>query len=70
MKFSIIFVLIFITSCAVNIVTSAIGGQTSFLLMFGMAVIAAAGWVTYASADAVSELGENKNFETYLEERD
>ena len=38
--------------------------------MPGMAVIAAAGWVTYASADAVSELGEYKNLETCLEEKD
>ena len=46
------------------------GGIISSLLMPGMAVIAAAGWVTYASADAVSELGEYKNLETCLEEKD
>ena len=45
------------------------GGTISSLLMPGMAVIAAAGWVTYASADAVSELGEYKNLETCLEEK-
>ena len=45
------------------------GGIISSLLMPGMAVIAAAGWVTYASADAVSELGEYKNLETCLEEK-
>ena len=46
------------------------GGIISSLLMPSMAVIAAAGWVTYASADAVSELGEYKNLETCLEEKD
>ena len=46
------------------------GGIISSLLMPGMAVSAAAGWVTYASADAVSELGEYKNLETCLEEKD
>ena len=46
------------------------GGIISSLLMPGMAVIAAAGWMTYASADAVSELGEYKNLETCLEEKD
>ena len=46
------------------------GGIISSLLMPGMAVIAAAGWVTYASADAVSELGEYKNLETCLEKKD
>ena len=46
------------------------GGIISSLLLPGMAVIAAAGWVTYASADAVSELGEYKNLETCLEEKD
>lgn len=35
----------------------------------GMAVIPAAGWATYASADAVSELGDYKNLETCLEEK-
>ena len=43
------------------------GGVISSLLIPGMAVITAAGWVTYASADAVSELGEYKNLETCLE---
>ena len=37
--------------------------------MPGMAVIAAAGWVTYASVDAVSELSDYKNLETCLEEK-
>ena len=46
------------------------GGVISSLLIPGMAVITAAGWVTYASADAVSELGEYKNLETCLEEKD
>ena len=46
------------------------GGVISSILMPGMAVITAAGWVTYASADAVSELGEYKNLETCLEEKD
>tara|TARA_B100001559_G_scaffold137694_1_gene115655 strand:- start:2303 stop:2773 length:471 start_codon:yes stop_codon:yes gene_type:complete len=46
------------------------GGIISSLLMPGMVVIAAAGWVTYASADAVSELGEYKNLETCLEKKD
>ena len=45
------------------------GGTISSLLMPGMALIAAAGWVTYASADTVSELGEYKNLETCLEEK-
>ena len=45
------------------------GGTISSFIMPGMAVIAAAGWVTYASADAVSELGEYKNLETCLEEK-
>jgi hypothetical protein len=40
------------------------GGVISSLLIPGMAVITAAGWVTYASADAVSELSEYKNLET------
>ena len=34
-----------------------------------MVVITAAGWVTYASADEVSELSEYKNLETCLEDR-
>ena len=45
------------------------GGVISSLLIPGMAVITAAGWVTYASADAVSELSEHKNLETCLEDR-
>ena len=45
------------------------GGVISSLLIPGMAVITAAGWVTYASADAVSELSEYKNLETCLEHR-
>ena len=43
------------------------GGVISSLLIPGMAVFTAAAWVTYASADAVSELGEYKNLETCLE---
>ena len=43
------------------------GGVISSLLIPGMAVVTAAAWVTYASADAVSELGEYKNLETCLE---
>jgi hypothetical protein len=45
------------------------GGVISSLLIPGMSVITAAGWVTYASADAVSELSEYKNLETCLEDR-
>ena len=45
------------------------GGVISSLLMPGMAVITAAGWATYASADAVSELSEYKNLEACLENR-
>ena len=45
------------------------GGVISSLLIPGMAVITAAGWVTYASADAVSELSEYKNLENCLEDR-
>ena len=45
------------------------GGVISSLLIPGMAVITAAGWITYASADAVSELSEYKNLETCLEDR-
>ena len=48
---------------------AATGGVISSLLIPGMAVITAAGWVTYASADAVSELSEYKNLETCLEDR-
>jgi len=46
------------------------GGALSSLLIPGMVVITAAGWVTYASADAVSELSAYKNLETCLEEKD
>ena len=46
------------------------GGVFASLLMPGVAVISAAGWVTYASADAVSELGAYKNLEICLEEKD
>ena len=45
------------------------GGVISSLLIPGMAVITAAGWVTYASADAVSELSEYKNLENCLEDK-
>ena len=45
------------------------GGVISSILLPGMVVITAAGWVTYASADAVSELSEYKNLETCLEDR-
>ena len=45
------------------------GGLVSSLLLPGMAVFTAGAWTTYASADAVSELGEYKNLETCLEGR-
>ena len=45
------------------------GGVISSLLIPGMAVITAAGWVTYASADSVSELSEYKNLENCLEDK-
>ena len=45
------------------------GGVISSILLPGMVVITAAGWVTYASADAVSELSEYKNLENCLEDK-
>lgn len=45
------------------------GGVISSILLPGMVVITAAGWVTYASADEVAELSEYKNLETCLEDR-
>jgi hypothetical protein len=45
------------------------GGIISSLLIPGMAAISAAGWVTYASADAVAELSEYKNLENCLEDK-
>ena len=45
------------------------GGVISSILLPGMVVITAAGWVTYASADEVAELSEYKNLETCLEEK-
>lgn len=46
------------------------GGFVASLLIPGVAVITALGWTTYASADAVSELGAYKNLEICLEEKD
>lgn len=45
------------------------GGVISSVLLPGMVLITAVGWVTYASADEVSELSEYKNLETCLEDR-
>ena len=45
------------------------GGVISSILLPGMVVITAAGWVTYASADEVAELSEYKNLENCLEEK-
>ena len=45
------------------------GGVISSILLPGMVVITAAGWVTYASADEVAELSEYKNLENCLEDR-
>ena len=45
------------------------GGVISSVLLPGMVVITAAGWVTYASADEVAELSEYKNLETCLEDK-
>ena len=42
-------------------------GVISSLLISGMAVFTTAAWVTYASADAVSDLGEYKNLDICLE---
>ena len=46
------------------------GGFVASLLIPGVAIITAVGWTTYASADAVSELGAYKNLEICLEEKD
>ena len=46
------------------------GGVVASLLIPGVAVITAVGWTTYASADAVSELGAYKKLEICLEEKD
>ena len=46
------------------------GGVFATLFIPSMAVITAVGWTTYASADAVSELGAYKNLEICLEEKD
>ena len=46
------------------------GGIFASLLIPSVAVIKAVGWTTYASADAVSELGVYKNLEICLEEKD
>ncbi len=43
------------------------GGWVSSLLLPGVAIFTAGSWATYASADAVSELGEYKNLENCLE---
>lgn len=45
------------------------GGTISSILLPGMVFITATGWVTYASADEVSELREYKNLETCLEDK-
>ena len=45
------------------------GGVISSILLPGMVVITAAGWVTYASADEVAELSEYKNLENCLEDK-
>ena len=45
------------------------GGVISSILLPGMVVITAAGWVTYASADEVAELSEYKNLENCLENK-
>jgi hypothetical protein len=45
------------------------GGVISSILLPGMVVITAAGWVTYASADGVAELSEYKNLENCLEDK-
>ena len=43
------------------------GGWVSSLLLPGVAIFTAGSWVAYASADAISELGEYKNLENCLE---
>ena len=45
------------------------GGWISSLLLPGVAIFTAGSWVAYASADAVSELGEYKNLENCLERK-
>ena len=45
------------------------GGWISSLLLPGVAIFTAGSWVVYASADAVSELGEYKNLENCLERK-
>ena len=46
------------------------GGIISSILPPGAAILTAGAWTMYASADTVSELGEYKNLETCLEEKD
>ena len=46
------------------------GGFFATILIPGMAVMTAVGWTTYASADAISELGAYKNLEICLEKKD
>ena len=46
------------------------GGVFATFFIPSMALITAVGWTTYASADAVSELGVYKNLEICLEEKD
>ena len=46
------------------------GGIISSILLPGAAIFTAGAWTMYASADTVSELGEYKNLETCLEEKD
>ena len=45
------------------------GGLNSQILLPGLTIFTATSWVTYASADSVSELGEHKNLETCLEKK-
>ena len=45
------------------------GGVISSILLPGVVVITAVGWVTYASADEVAELSEYKNLENCLEDK-
>ena len=46
------------------------GGFFASLFIPTFAVITAVGWTTYASADAISELGAYKNLEICLEKKD
>ena len=48
---------------------AATGGVISSILLPGMVVITAAGWVTYASADEIAKLSEHKNLENCIEDK-